>query len=141
MSVPVIFKMPQAAPVTQPAVAKDVYASPEVMAHFPGCDTLTNVDAKNCTLQKVSNYLRSHLVYPEEARTAKVAGTVVVEFIIDETGKVKDPVVKESIGSGCDGEAVRLISSMPAWVPAKEKGKPVKSIMALPVRFEISEKE
>jgi protein TonB len=45
--------------------------------------------------------------------------------------------VLKGIGSGCDEEAVRVIKNMPKWEPGKQRGKPVKVRMSLPVVFRL----
>jgi protein TonB len=66
---------------------------------------------------------------------------VIVKFIIDETGKVTNPVIEKGIGAGCDEEALRLVSAMPQWTPGMQDGKPVKVSMKLPFQFIPTEKE
>ena len=62
-------------------------------------------------------------------------GTVYVNFLIDRKGKILFPYVTRGINKECDKEALRLIRSMPAWNPGKEKGKTVYVRSNLPVRF------
>ena len=82
--------------------------------------------------------IKANLKYPEEAQKNKVQGQVVVEFVIDTNGAVINPVIKKGIGSGCDEEALRVVSLMPAWIPGKQDGQNVKVRMILPVVFQIS---
>ncbi len=37
----------------------------------------------------------------------------------------------------CDAEAIRVVKSMPNWIPAKISGQPVNSYFNLPVRFTV----
>ena len=62
-------------------------------------------------------------------------GTVYVDFLISPKGKILFPYVKRGIGKEYDAEALKLIRSMPAWKPGKEKGKAVYVRSAVPVRF------
>lgn len=62
-------------------------------------------------------------------------GTVYVNFLISPKGKILFPYVKRGIGKEYDAEALKLIRSMPAWKPGKEKGKTVYVRSAVPVRF------
>ncbi len=50
--------------------------------------------------------------YPASAKEAGIEGRVIVQFIVDEQGRVVDPVVVRGIGAGCDEEAVRAISQV-----------------------------
>ena len=83
-------------------------------------------------------YIYSVIKYPVEARQKGVSGSVAVEFLVDEKGVLSDFLVLKGIGSGCDEEAVRVISSMNTahrWTPAKTNGQPVKAMFTLPIKF------
>lgn len=141
MSVPVRFEISaqdnQEAPVPEP----EVYVVADQMPTYPGCDFADKDSAQTCTFEKLMHYMRSNLVYPEEARKAGAEGTVVVKFVVDTEGVVTNARVEESVHEACDKEAMRLVKSMPAWVPGTHNGKKVKVELALPFKFAISEKE
>ncbi|MDO1444778.1 TonB family protein [Rhodocytophaga aerolata] len=82
-------------------------------------------------------YLQKNLKYPEQARRMNVEGKVFVQFVIDKDGSPTDITVLKGIGSGCDEEAVRVIKNMPKWTPGKQRGRPVKVKMSLPVVFKL----
>lgn len=54
-------------------------------------------------------FIANHLVYPEAALKARIEGTVLVEYDINHEGVVTDTRVLQSLGHGCDEEAVRVI--------------------------------
>lgn len=83
-------------------------------------------------------YIEDNLVYPDSAIAAGIKGNVYVSFIITETGKVEDAEVVRGIGGGCDEEALRLIKSMPDWIPGGQKGKPASVKLVLPVNFKLN---
>lgn len=60
--------------------------------------------------------------YPEKARRLGVEGIVEVEFMVDESGKVLDPVIVRSLGAGCD-EAVLNAIKLQRYKPGKKGGK------------------
>jgi protein TonB len=66
-----------------------------------------------------------------------VEGKVFVQFVIDKDGSPSDITVLKGIGSGCDEEAVRVIKNMPKWTPGKQRGRPVKVRMSLPIVFKL----
>jgi protein TonB len=82
-------------------------------------------------------YLQKNLKYPEQARRMNVEGKVFVQFVIDKDGSPTDITVLKGIGSGCDEEAVRVIKNMPKWQPGKQRGKPVRVRMSLPITFRL----
>lgn len=82
-------------------------------------------------------FISVNLRYPQKANENKIEGTVYVKFVVDSLGNSNEFQIVKGIGSGCDEEAIRLISSMPTWIPAKKKGVPIKSEVELPVRFKL----
>jgi len=82
-------------------------------------------------------FILNNLKYPEEARKANTQGTVVLQFVITETGKTTDITIARGIGQGCDEEAVRVISIMPAWNPGKHNNKNVPVNFTLPIKFRL----
>jgi protein TonB len=80
--------------------------------------------------------LQKRVTYPEIAKKAGVEGTVFLQFIVDENGKVVDPQVVKGIGAGCDEEALKAIRTA-EFKPGMQRGKPVKVKFSLPVRFRL----
>lgn len=60
-------------------------------------------------------------------------GRVVVSFSIDTDGSIVDPKVIRSVDKELDAEALRVVSLMPKWIPAKEKGKNKRTEYVLPI--------
>lgn len=85
----------------------------------------------------LTNYMIQNLTYPAAAKDAKVQGMVVVSFIVTAEGKVEGIEILRGIGSGCNEEAVRVISQSGTWTPAKKEGKTVATKMTLPVQFKL----
>lgn len=86
------------------------------------------------------NYLNENIKYPEEARNNKIQGYATVGFIIDEKGKVIDPQVINTVNPMLVKEALRVVASMPNWIPGKVKGKNVKCKFFIPIKFQLDEK-
>jgi protein TonB len=84
--------------------------------------------------------LGKNLKYPLAARHTGVEGRVFVEFIVNQDGSLSDFRVAKGIGAGCDEEAVRIIQEGPKWRPAKQRGKPVRQRMVLPVFFMLAQR-
>jgi protein TonB len=80
--------------------------------------------------------IQKDINYPEIARKAGVEGRVIVQFVVDEQGNVQDPVVVRGIGAGCDEEALRVVRQA-KFQPGKQRGKPVKVKMSLPITFRL----
>ncbi|MBX7127122.1 MAG: energy transducer TonB [Cyclobacteriaceae bacterium] len=82
-------------------------------------------------------YVGDKLKYPAQARRMGIEGKVFVEFVVGKDGAIQDVRAVKGIGAGCDEEAVRIIQGSPAWTPGKQRGKPVKQKMILPIIFKL----
>jgi protein TonB len=89
-------------------------------------------------LAEFYQYVSSNIKYPSQARRLNVEGRVYVEFIVGKDGKISDATAVKGIGAGCDEEAVRIIMAAPSWNPAKQRGKPVRQRMVLPITFKLA---
>lgn len=92
-------------------------------------------DGMNAFYKLTSESIR----YPAQARRMNVEGKVFVEFVVNKDGELTDVHVIKGIGSGCDEEAVRVVKSSPPWVPAKQRGKPVRQRIVLPIFFKLKQ--
>ncbi|HMJ69799.1 MAG TPA: energy transducer TonB [Cyclobacteriaceae bacterium] len=82
-------------------------------------------------------FVGDKMKYPPQARRMGIDGKVFVEFVINKDGSITDVKAVKGIGAGCDEEAVRVVQSAPAWTPGKQRGKPVKQRMVLPITFKL----
>lgn len=81
-------------------------------------------------------YLMMNVKYPESAAKAKQQGRAVVGFVVRKDGTVSDVYIEKSTGYDVlDNEAMRVVKSMPAWEPGKQKGKPVDVKYFVPITF------
>ena len=80
-------------------------------------------------------YISQNLQYPESAAKDSISGRVIVQFCVNYEGKVIDPVVVRSASPALDEEAIRVVSSSPAWKPGKQRGKPVDVLFTFPINF------
>ena len=81
--------------------------------------------------------LQNKVKYPEIARKANVEGRVIVQFIVDENGNVRDAQVLRGVGAGLDEEATRAISEHAEFIPGRQDGKPVAVRLAIPIVFKL----
>lgn len=85
-------------------------------------------------------YVGETLEYPKSAARLNISGRVYLQFVVEKDGTLTDIVVARGIGGGCDEEAVRVLSEAPAWNPGKQRGKPVRQRMVIPVRFVLKQR-
>lgn len=98
---------------------------PEVMPEFPGGE------------EGLKKYMAENLKYPDGAEERKVQGTVVVIGIIETDGAMEHVVVLRGIDPYADEEALRLVREMPKWKPGMNNGKLARTLMRVPVTFEL----
>ena len=60
-------------------------------------------------------YLKTNMRYPQIAKENGIQGRVILQFVVDETGKTRDPRILRSIDPALDAEAIRLVEAMPLW--------------------------
>lgn len=83
-----------------------------------------------------SKWVNGRLKYPEEAKSLRREGEVVVRFTITETGELADPhIIKSSSTASLDCEALRVVYQSPDWTPGTLDGKPVPVTYSFPVYF------
>jgi TonB family protein len=82
-----------------------------------------------------NKYIIKNLKYPEVAKIIRLSGKVIVSFMVDSDGSVKDAKPVNCLGAGCESEAVNVISSMPKWTPGIKDGMPVRVQYWVPINF------
>ncbi len=82
--------------------------------------------------------IQREIRYPVIAKRAGIEGRVILQFIVDEQGRVTEPKVVRGIGGGCDEEALRALQTA-RFRPGTQRGKPVKVKMSLPMTFRLSQ--
>ena len=111
--------------VVQSAIATDSTNNSKMEASFPG------------GIAACMKYIADNFRYPNIQGDCSIQGKIVVSFIVNEDGNLNDIKVKKSVYSDLDQEAVRVVKSMPKWIPAKQNGKAVKSKYTLPVYIHV----
>ena len=82
-------------------------------------------------------YLSSHIKYPVIAEENGIQGRVVCTFVVEKDGSITDVRVVKSVDPSLDKEAVRVIKSMPKWIPGKQNGSAVRVKYTVPVTFRL----
>ncbi len=89
-------------------------------------------------MKAFNKFLSKHIKYPDQARRMGIEGKVFVEFVVDKDGSLTNIHVVKGIGAGCDEEAIRVLKSAPKWEPGKQRGRPVKVRLTVPISFKFS---
>ena len=106
---------------------EEVFTHVEQMPQYPGGD------------KEMMAFLSKNIKYPVIAQEQGIQGTVVLRFVVGKTGEVTDVTVMRSLDPSCDKEAIRVVKSMPKWIPGKQNGNPVLVYYTLPVRFRLQQ--
>ena len=86
---------------------------------------------------EMKKFIVKNTKYPLIARDSNISGKVYVAFSISRDGSITDVEVIKSVHPLLDAEAMRVIKSMPKWVPAHQQGRPVIASFILPVSFKL----
>lgn len=104
---------------------EQVFSIAEVMPEFPGgTDSLLS-------------YLSSHIQYPKKAQRMGMEGRVYVQFIVEKDGTITEPIVLKGVDESLDKEALRVVKSMPNWIPGKNRGEEVRTKFVIPVKYQL----
>lgn len=97
----------------------------EVMPQFPGGPSA------------LSEYLSQNIHYPVVAEENGVQGRVFVSFVVEKDGSLSQLKVAKGVDLSLDKEALRVVRSMPKWIPGKANGKAVRVKYTMPVTFKL----
>jgi periplasmic protein TonB len=86
-------------------------------------------------------FLRDNVKYPKEAQEKQIEGTVFVDFVIAKNGNVREVMVTDQTNEDVDQsfrtEAIRVVTSMPKWLPGRQHGDAVDVKFSIPITFEL----
>ena len=97
----------------------------EQMPAFPGGDAA------------LAGFVGKNLQYPIIAQENGIQGTVIVRFKVEADGSVSDIQILRSLDPACDKEAIRIIKSLPKFIPGKQNGVNVAVWYTFPVKFKL----
>lgn len=103
----------------------EICANPDVSAQFPGGE------------QALYAWLGENIRYPSMAQINKVQGRVILQFIVNASGDIKDVKIVRGRDRDLDIEAIRVVTKMPRWNPAQYNGKNVSTRVNLPITFKL----
>ena len=99
----------------------------EQKATFPGGDAA------------LYKWLSTQINYPADAAEAGITGRVIVSFVIEKDGSISNARVVRSIHPSLDAEAIRIVKTMPKWIPGKNNGQTVRVEYTLPISFKLQQ--
>ena len=82
-------------------------------------------------------FLSKNIKYPVVAEENGIQGRVLVKIVVKKDGTIDSPTVVKSVDPSLDKEAIRVVKTMPKWIPGKQKGEPVNVSFIVPLTFRI----
>jgi len=82
-------------------------------------------------------YLGKNVRYPVAALENNIQGRVILRFVVTKNGDIDRVEVVRSLDPSCDREALRVVKSLPRWIPGKQNGENVSVWFTLPINFKI----
>ena len=104
---------------------EQVFSAVEQMPQFPGGEA------------ELMKYISNNIKYPTMAMENNIQGRVVVQFVVTKTGKIGEVKVVRSKDPDLDKEAVRVVKSLPSFIPGKMNGQAVNVWYTLPITFKL----
>ncbi|MEN8928357.1 MAG: energy transducer TonB [Flavobacteriales bacterium] len=111
--------------IIKPTHQEKIYEIVEIMPEFVG------------GMDSLMSYLSKNIKYPKKAQNKGIEGRVFVQFIVEKNGSIKAAEVIKGIDKSLDKEALRVISSMPNWLPGKNNGELVRTKFVIPVKYQL----
>lgn len=127
------------------ATFKETYSNGELIAGSATFNGINSTYAKQRSTNPefrdgemgLGRFLGRTIRYPQDARESNITGRVILKFVIDRDGTIKDITVVQHVSSSLDAEAIKVIQSSPKWIPGTRYGQPVSQEYQLPINFNI----
>lgn len=113
--------------VPEDSINAEVFEFCEIAPSFPGGEAA------------LFRWLNLNIKYPDAACNAGIQGKVIVSFVVERDGSVSDIRLLRRKHPALDGEACRLVGSMPRWIPGQNNGQPVRARYSLPITFKLQQ--
>lgn len=83
------------------------------------------------------DFLANNIKYPQVAEENGIQGRVVLTFTVEPDGSLTEVKVVRGVDIALDKEAIRVVKSMPKWIPGKVGEQPVAVKYTLPITFHL----
>lgn len=90
-------------------------------------------------MEALKKYLAENIKYPQTAKDQGISGKAYLKFIVSDKGAISNVKILRGVPDcpECDAEAIRVIKTMPKWIPGRINGKVVNSYFILPIQFKL----
>lgn len=69
--------------------------------------------------EAMSKFIYSKMQYPQDAKAKGIQGDVQLNFFVDVDGTLLNITVVKGVCESIDAEALRVVKTMPKWLPGK----------------------
>lgn len=83
-------------------------------------------------------YVGENVRYPSDALAGRKQGKVLVYFVVDEAGLVRNVRIKSSVFPSLDAESIRVMKGVARFTPCHKAGIAVPTSLIVPVTFNIN---
>ena len=123
--------------VKEKVIVEEVQApEPKVEQIFTAVEQKPAFPGGEAALMK---WLSSNIVYPVMAQEEGAQGRVVVQFVVEKDGRIGQVKVVRGRHPELDKEAMRVVKSLPKFIPGKNNGQTVRCWFTLPVNFKLQQ--
>ncbi len=86
----------------------------------------------------LAGFVAANLKYPEAAIKQNISGVVKVAFIVETHGKISNTTIVNSVGAGCNEEALRIVRLI-KWMPGTYNHMAVRTRMSISINFSLDQ--
>jgi protein TonB len=105
---------------------------------FKGCEKLViEEDRFDCFQENLLHFVAKNFQIDDQMMMFSSGEKVYVEFVIEKDGRVESARILRGEDELIGKEAIRLVKSLPPFIPAKINGKPVRMSYMLPINVKL----
>jgi protein TonB len=101
-----------------------IFVFAEHMPEFPG------------GLNALRSFIATNIKYPQKAQENRIQGTVFLRFEVTRNGKIGKIEITKGVNELLDNEAMRVVKTLPDFIPGSQNGKNVAVWYSLPISFQ-----
>ena len=102
-----------------------IFETADKMPQFPG------------GVSEMMNFIEQNIRFPSVYDAITIQGNVILQFVVRKDGTITDIEVVRTVSPNFAAEAIRIVETMPRWIPGERNGEKVNVRFTLPVRFQV----